>query len=288
MTLAGPPRSERYGSGLALLIFLPGLGRTLWGEIKGPNRRIRVDLGETECPTTDATVAPQTSQSRGPLRAEIRKPAQRRISFWQILDLDIQPQRESSTKSADIGLNAKYLSSPILADALMPTLVEVVPYDPNWRNEFSAAEALLRTTLTKWVVAVDHIGSTAVPGLPAKPIIDVDVTLSGPDVVPDASAALIEVGFESRGNRYDDDVWAFLLKRPAPQVRAYLCSPSNKTHERRMLFRNYLRQHGDAASAYAVLKRRLAEQFPYDGDRYTAGKSAFISKVVRMAQKDAG
>ena len=170
----------------------------------------------------------------------------------------------------------------------MPTLVEVVPYDPNWTNAFSAAEALLRNALREWVVAVDHIGSTAVPGLPAKPIIDVDVTLAGPDVVSDASAALVKVGFEPRGNRYDDAVWAFLLKRPAPQIRAYLCPPSNKTHERRMLFRNYLRQQEDVASAYAVLKHQLAEQFPYDGDRYTAEKSSFISKVVRMARKDAG
>jgi GrpB-like predicted nucleotidyltransferase (UPF0157 family) len=170
----------------------------------------------------------------------------------------------------------------------MPTLVELVPYDPNWRSDFSAAEVLLRTVLRDLVMAVDHIGSTAVPGLPSKPIIDVDVTLSGPDVVPDASAALIEAGFEPRGNRYDDDVWAFLLKCPAPQVRVYLCPPANKTHERRMLFRDYLREHDDVASAYLALKGRLAKQFPYDGDQYTSEKSSFISNVVRAAQQDAG
>jgi len=57
-------------------------------------------------------------------------------------------------------------------------------------------------------VSVDHIGSTAVPGLDAKPIIDIDITLSSLDDVPDASAELIKLGFEPRGNRYDDDVWA--------------------------------------------------------------------------------
>jgi GrpB-like predicted nucleotidyltransferase (UPF0157 family) len=177
---------------------------------------------------------------------------------------------------------------PTMKDALMPTLVELVPYDANWINDFSAAEVLLRTTLGECVVAVDHVGSTAVPGLAAKPILDVDVTLSGLDDVPEASAALIDAGFEPRGNRYDDDVWAFLLKRPSPGIRAYLCPPANQTHDRRMLFRNYLRQHHDAALAYTALKRRLAEQFPYDGDRYTSEKSAFISEIVCAAQKDAG
>ncbi|WP_454746431.1 GrpB family protein [Ciceribacter selenitireducens] len=168
----------------------------------------------------------------------------------------------------------------------MPTLVELVPYDPKWANDFSTAEGLLRKTLGECVVAVEHIGSTAVPRLAAKPILDVDVIVSGLGDIPDASAALIRAGFEPRGNRYDDDVWAFLLKCPSPQIRVYLCPPTNQTHERRMLFRNYLRQHDDAALAYSTLKRRLAEQFPYDGDRYTLEKSAFISKTVCAAQKD--
>ncbi len=179
------------------------------------------------------------------------------------------------------------LSVPMITDALMPTLVEIVPYDPKWPDDFLASEALLRDVLGGCVGAVEHIGSTAVPGLAAKPIIDVDV-VSGIGDIPNASAALIDAGFEPRGNRYDDDVWAFLLKRLSPQIRVYLCPPSNQTHERRMLFRNYLRQHDDRALAYSTLKRHLAEQFPYDGDRYTSEKSAFISAIVCAAQKDMG
>lgn len=170
----------------------------------------------------------------------------------------------------------------------MATLVELLPYAPRWANDFSAAELLLRSTLGACVVAVEHIGSTAVPGLAAKPILDVDVILSGLDDVPTASEALIKAGFKPRGNRYDDDVWAFLLKSSSPQIRVYLCPPSNQTHRRRMIFRDYLCQNDEAALAYSELKRRLAEQFPYDGDRYTAEKSAFISEIVGSAQKDAG
>ncbi|MBB3309638.1 GrpB-like predicted nucleotidyltransferase (UPF0157 family) [Rhizobium sp. BK196] len=162
----------------------------------------------------------------------------------------------------------------------MPTLVELSAFDPSWKNDFTAAEVLLRATLGKFVVSVDHIGSTAVPGLAAKPIIDINITTSSLNDVPDASVELIKLGFEPRGNRYDDDVLAFLWKCRMPQIRVYLCPPSNQTHERRMLFRDYLRQHDEVATAYAVLKRRLANQFPYDGDRYTSEKSAFVSDIV--------
>lgn len=170
-------------------------------------------------------------------------------------------------------------------DAMMPTLVEIVPYDPKWADVFAETEAFLRKLLGGCVIAVEHIGSTAVPRLSAKPIVDVDVVVSGLGDIPDASAVLIDAGFEPRGNRYDDDVWAFLSKRPSPQLRVYLCPPSNETHERRMLFRNYLRRHDDVALAYSALKCRLAEQFPYDGDRYTSEKSAFISEIVCAAKK---
>jgi GrpB-like predicted nucleotidyltransferase (UPF0157 family) len=101
------------------------------------------------------------------------------------------------------------LSVLIITDALMPTLVEIVPYDPKWTDDFLATEALLREVLGGCVAAVEHIGSTAVPGLAAKPVIDVDVTVSGNGVIPCASAALIDAGFEPRGNRYDDGFGPF-------------------------------------------------------------------------------
>ena len=168
----------------------------------------------------------------------------------------------------------------------MLTLVELCAYDQKWPSDFTAAEVLLRTRLAKYIVSIDHIGSTSVPDLAAKPVIDIDITVSSLADIPDASAKLIKVGFEPRGNRYDDDMWAFLWKQRTPQIRAYLCPPSNRTHERRILFRDYLRQHDEAAAAYAALKRRLADQFPYDGDRYTSEKSAFISEIVERALKD--
>ena len=166
----------------------------------------------------------------------------------------------------------------------MPTLVELVPYDQQWPSHFSAAAEWLRELLRDKVIAIDHIGSTAIPGMNAKPLIDIDVTLTDLDAVSAAATALVNAGFEARGNRYGDNMWAFLLKTFTPALRVYLCPPENETHLRRLLFRDHLRQHADLAAQYAELKKRLAREFPYDGDRYTAEKSAFIREVVERAK----
>lgn len=166
----------------------------------------------------------------------------------------------------------------------MSTLVEIVPYDPEWPLHFLEAEADLRKRLGPALLAVEHVGSTSVPGMPAKPVIDMDVTLTGLSAIAGAGECLVDAGYEPRGNRYDDDVWAFLLKRSAPDLRVYLCAPRNRTHRHRLLFRDYLRCNEDAAGAYARLKEQLAKRFPFDGDRYTSEKSAFIQEMVSRAR----
>ncbi|HEV7323074.1 MAG TPA: GrpB family protein [Ensifer sp.] len=165
----------------------------------------------------------------------------------------------------------------------MATLVEIVPYDPTWPGRHLEIEGTLRQLLGARVVAVDHIGSTSIPGMPAKPIIDIDVTVRGMPDIAAASASLIDAGYQPRGNRYHDDVWAFMLHGVEPKQRVYLCLPENETHRQRLVFRDYLRSHEESAKAYAALKARLAEAFRYDGDRYTAEKSNFINEIVSRA-----
>ncbi|WP_457581296.1 GrpB family protein [Ensifer canadensis] len=164
----------------------------------------------------------------------------------------------------------------------MPTLVEVVAYDNAWPGAFAALSKHLASLLGSTVIAIDHVGSTAVPGLAAKPIIDIDVTLRGPEALAAGRAALVADGFVSRGNRYDDGVWAF-AKEGSPGQRVYLCPPSSDTHRRRLIFRDHLCQSRETAEAYAAMKRRLAIEFAFDGDGYTAAKTQFIDEVVQRA-----
>ncbi|MBP1885587.1 GrpB family protein [Sinorhizobium mexicanum] len=168
----------------------------------------------------------------------------------------------------------------------MATFVEIVPYDEAWPNCFLEVAETIRRLLGAGIVAVDHVGSTAIPGLSAKPVIDVDVTLRSLSNIPSAGAVLVAAGYEPRGNRYDDDVWAFTNRRSVPKQRVYLCPPANETHERRLVFRDYLLAHKEMAAAYGLLKQDLAEKFAYDGDSYTAAKSRFIDDVIELARKE--
>ncbi len=103
----------------------------------------------------------------------------------------------------------------------MPTLVELVPYDQEWPQHFSAAAEWLRELLKDKVVAIDHFGSTSIPGMHAKPLIDIDVTLADLDAIPTASALLAVAVSRRAENRFRDDMWAFLLKTGTPALRVF-------------------------------------------------------------------
>ncbi|MBY5569420.1 GrpB family protein [Rhizobium leguminosarum] len=160
--------------------------------------------------------------------------------------------------------------------------VELVPYDPQWPEAFQRIRGRLLVLLPQ-ALSIDHIGSTSLPGMIAKPLIDIDIVLPGLEHIEDATRRLLADGFEPRGNRYDDEVWAFLSRASVPAERVYLCPAGNGTHRNRLAFRDYLIAHPQAAADYAALKRRLAAEFRMDGNRYTAHKREFVDAIVARA-----
>ncbi|MBY5537282.1 GrpB family protein [Rhizobium leguminosarum] len=160
--------------------------------------------------------------------------------------------------------------------------VELVPYDPQWPQVFQRIRGRLLALLPQ-ALSIDHIGSTSIPGMIAKPLIDIDIVLPGLVHIEDATRVLLADSFEPRGNRYDDEVWAFLSRGSVPAERVYLCPEGNGTHRNRLAFRDYLIAHPQAAADYAALKRRLAAEFRMDGDRYTAHKREFVDAIVARA-----
>lgn len=165
----------------------------------------------------------------------------------------------------------------------MSIAVELAPYDPDWPAAFQRIRDKLERLLTPYVVAIEHIGSTSIPSLAAKPLVDIDIILRSSDDVPLATQLLLDQNYEPRGNRYDDDVWAFMLRDGKPPERIYLCPPNNQTHQRRVIFRDHLRSHPDDMAAYARLKLDLAEKHRRDGDRYTAEKRHFVDAIIDKA-----
>lgn len=161
--------------------------------------------------------------------------------------------------------------------------IVVVDYDAAWTAAFSSAEQRLAELLGPPVLAISHVGSTAVPGLAAKPKIDIDVVLKNEAAIPASIEVLKEAGYTFRGDKYGDGMWAFTTGRGSQGERVYLCAPGNATHQKRLFFRDHLRNHPEAAAAYGALKRRLAAEAENDWDRYTGGKGPFVAETVRRA-----
>ncbi|WP_345894322.1 GrpB family protein [Lichenifustis flavocetrariae] len=136
--------------------------------------------------------------------------------------------------------------------------IEVVEYDPAWPILFEEVHARLEQLLSGLVAEIHHIGSTAVPGLSAKPKIDVDILLRRPADIPEAIERMQATrDYTFHGDRHQDDMWVFTTGRGSYGQRLYLCAPEHPTHLRRILFRDYLRRYPEAAATYAALKHRL-------------------------------
>lgn len=166
----------------------------------------------------------------------------------------------------------------------MGSAVEIVAYDPAWPQDFERISTKLELLLTPYVMAIEHIGSTSIPGIAAKPLVDIDIILRSSADIAAATRILLDQSYEPRGNRYDDDVWAFMLRNGKPPERVYLCPPKNRTHEKRIIFRDHLRAHRADAEAYVNLKLELAELHRHDGDRYTAEKRHFVDAIIEKAE----
>ena len=127
------------------------------------------------------------------------------------------------------------------------------------------------------------MGSTAVPGLAAKPILDIDVVLSSSLQVAEAIARLAEVGYEHQGDLGIAGREAFASPSNPPAHHLYLVVRGSEPWRNHIQFRDYLREHPECAQAYTALKRSLAERFQNERDKYTEGKTEFIARVLRQA-----
>lgn len=160
--------------------------------------------------------------------------------------------------------------------------VEVVDYDPAWAGRFHWWRGRLRGLLGETAVAIDHLGSTAVPGLAAKPT--VDILVSVPDV--DDEAAFVSP-IESTGVllRSRDEVHRYFRPvAPHPRtVQIHVADGASEWRREHLLFRDYLRAHPRVAEAYGELKRQIAVEHPHDRVAYTDMKGAFIRGALADA-----
>jgi len=168
-------------------------------------------------------------------------------------------------------------------------MIEIVPYDPYWPALFETEAARIREAAGALVLRIEHVGSTSVPGLAAKPVIDIQVSVASLENPAAYSELLAQLGYSHVPLGPIDLVYPF-YQRPAawPATHhVHLCVLGSEQERRHLAFRDYLRSHSEVASEYAALKRRLAAA--HDGlslesrERYSLSKTEFVTSVLGRA-----
>lgn len=161
--------------------------------------------------------------------------------------------------------------------------VQVVESHPQWTELAEQICNSIRKACVKLICDVQHVGSTSVPGLPAKPILDIAAGIPKPDVMPDLIEKMTQEGFNYRGDSRETGGHLF-VKESAPGVRiAHIhVVPMGGTRWRNYLrFRDILRGNPTVRMEYAKLKRELRDRFSHDRKIYTNSKGDFIQRVIR-------
>ena len=159
--------------------------------------------------------------------------------------------------------------------------IEIAGYSPAWADAFAKESAFIAEVLGDIVVAVHHVGSTAIPGCDAKPIIDMLLAVTSLDDLDARASALEGLGYEAMGE-FGIPGRRYFRKGPAFEDRTHQIhafADGSPEIARHLAFRDHLRNNPDAVREYVALKRRLAAEHPTDVEAYTDGKSAFITAI---------
>lgn len=162
--------------------------------------------------------------------------------------------------------------------------MRIVPYNPEWPKMFQAEQDALLQHLDD--VEIHHIGSTSIPELSAKPIIDIAVLIPSLEDAQKYLAPLAELGYEYKPAQSSQERYFFVKGNPV-QFHLSLAQRERFSYWRRqVLFLDYLKKHPEACKEYETVKKNLIEKFPDGGNEYSAGKSEFIQTILLLAEKE--
>lgn len=162
--------------------------------------------------------------------------------------------------------------------------VIVVPYNPTWKSDFEKIKAELEPVISDLILGVEHVGSTSVEGLSAKPIIDIDVIIPDYSIFHDVAERLYAMGYIYEGNLGIEGREAFRYenKPHLQEHHLYVCPQDSKELRRHITFRNYLREHPEAAARYGKVKEEAAKLYPDDIEKYLEYKSPCIREIYML------
>lgn len=161
--------------------------------------------------------------------------------------------------------------------------VVVLPYDEQWKQDFLMIKNELVSALGQLAMRIEHVGSTSVEELSAKPIIDIDVVIKDYTVLEEVISALGAIGYRHEGDLGIAGREAFKYdgKDHLRKHHLYVCPENSPELKRHIAFRDYLRSHTDAVREYSHIKEEGARNYPYDIDKYIEHKTPFIERVYK-------
>lgn len=162
--------------------------------------------------------------------------------------------------------------------------VIVVPYDATWKSAFEDIKTELESAIGDLSVGIEHVGSTSVEGMSAKPCIDIDVIIRDYSVFHAVVKRLKTIGYIHEGNLGIKDREAFQYSDKAylQKHHLYVCPQYSEELYRHITFRDFLRNHPEAVKRYSLVKEKAARLFPDDIDRYMAYKSPCIEELYEV------
>lgn len=169
--------------------------------------------------------------------------------------------------------------SSVLVGGLRPRVVEIVAYDPLWPQRFVAERVRIESAMGETARRIEHIGSTSVPGLAAKPIVDIQVSVDDPDDDVAFTAALEAAGYELRVREPAHR----MFRTPAGDVQVHVWPTGGDDARRHLLFRDWLRSHPDDRILYEETKRGLAGREWPDVNYYARAKGPTIEAIMARA-----
>jgi GrpB-like predicted nucleotidyltransferase (UPF0157 family) len=162
--------------------------------------------------------------------------------------------------------------------------VKLENYNEMWKKIFEEESKLISSTINEFLIDIQHTGSTAIPGMAAKPIIDIAVAIDSLSNIEKIIQFLQEVGYHYRGEQGISG--RHLFAKGDEENRTHYLHIMEKNHpewKNHILFRDYLKSNPKVAKEYERIKRELAKKYESDRGKYTEGKSKFIQKIIENA-----
>lgn len=168
----------------------------------------------------------------------------------------------------------------------MAKRVVVVPYNEQWKTDFEKIKQYLLTAIQNQIVGIEHIGSTSVEGLSAKPIIDIDIVIKDYSVFDNMVDSLASLGYTHEGNLgiKDREAFDYTGNIDLPKHHLYVCPEFSAELHRHITFRDYLRNNSEAMQKYSKVKEDGAKLFPDSIDDYIAYKSPCIEEIYKTIE----